>query len=196
MEGPLLVVIDCSGSTSPGLFAQLALDAGLPVGDPAGALAAAGNAILSADEEDDWGRGASAVAVRFDERGAAIAHAGDCRAWLWRGRELRAVTRDHTLVEQLLAEGLLTPEQAKTYPHRNVLTRGLGIRPDPEIEVGRIELEAGDRMLLTTDGVHEAVTDMAALVATADPERAIAEILAEARQLGGDNATAALVVID
>jgi len=187
------MLVDGCGGTPPGVVAEAALEAGLRELEPAEALAAAGRAIYGVDFEDDWGGGATAIAARLDDRGATIAHVGDCRAWRWQAGALDPLTRDHRLVEMLVADGRMTRAEANASPHRSVLTRVLGLQPEIEVEVGRVDLAPGARLLLTSDGVHD-VVDLAALVADAHPERVVAAALAAARERGHDDAS--LIVID
>jgi serine/threonine protein phosphatase PrpC len=99
-----------------------------------------------------------------------IAHAGDSRAYVFREGKLRQLTRDHTHVQRLVDAGALTREQAASHHLRHVLHNALGGRGEPTVDVDvlRLRLDAGDRILLCTDGLTEVVDDAA-----------IAEILRE-----------------
>lgn len=104
--------------------------------------------------------GSTVVAMLIEEGVASVLHAGDSRAYLFREGELRLLTRDHSLVMEQVDQGLLTEEQAANSPRRNVITRCIGVEPTVELahtEVG--PLQAGDRVLLCSDGLHGVVTN-------------------------------------
>ena len=105
-----------------------------------------------------------------------LAHAGDSRAYLCRGSELRQVTRDHTRVQDLVEAGMMTREEAATHRYRNVLTNVLGGGvPLEDVEVHRIRLAVGDVLLLCSDGLYDVVKDdeiAAVLGRTPDPAAA------------------------
>jgi len=88
-----------------------------------------------------------------------VAHMGDSRVYLFEGRRLHQLTHDHTPIDVLIRRGAITLEQAKHHPMRGVLSRYIGMRSDPEVDVTTISWERGDRMLLCSDGLTEVVTD-------------------------------------
>lgn len=89
-----------------------------------------------------------------------VSHVGDSRAYLRRGEELRQLTRDHTHVQRLVEDGVITPEEAATHRLRHVLTNVLGGNSTGDgLEIHRIELEHGDQVLLCSDGLTEVVRD-------------------------------------
>jgi serine/threonine protein phosphatase PrpC len=126
----------------------------------------------------------------------ALAHVGDSRAYLARpGDPLRRLTRDHTVVEEAVQAGLLSEASAARHPQRNVLTRAVGL--DPEVEVDTpdpVPLRAGDRVLLCSDGLHDAVSEagIGALLRSphADPAGLCRALVGAALANGGpDNVT-------
>jgi protein phosphatase len=128
---------------------------------------------------------------------AHVVHAGDSRAYLYRQGQLTRRTRDHTLVQALVDQGTISPEDARSHPHRNVVTNVLGgpaegVDPD----VFRIDLQDGDVLLLCSDGLTEAVDEAAIAAVLArepEPSTAAAELIAEALRRGGpDNVTVVL----
>ncbi len=128
---------------------------------------------------------------------AHLVHAGDSRAYLYRSGRLSRRTRDHTLVQALVDQGTISAEDARTHPHRNVVTNVLGgpaEGADPDII--RIDLEDGDVLLLCSDGLTEPVDDdaiAAVLGRDPDPGSAVEELVAEALRRGGpDNVTIVL----
>jgi protein phosphatase len=97
------------------------------------------------------------MAVVEDGR-ATVAHAGDSRAYLWRGGRLRQLTEDHSVPGALLKQGRITPEEVQSHPHRNVLYRCLGLKPDLEVDIyPSFALNPGDALLLCSDGLWDMV---------------------------------------
>lgn len=84
---------------------------------------------------------------------------GDSRVYLVRGRGIRQVSRDHTEVRDLVEKGILTPEEAKTWPRRNVITRAVGVRAEAELELEHGTLEDGDVFVICSDGLTGHVED-------------------------------------
>jgi len=138
------------------------------------------------------------VAGAFVQGGVHVAHVGDSRAFRLRGGELQQLTEDHSLVNTYLKEGVLTREEAASFPLRNVLTRGVGHRDVVEVEWSFHSQEPGDRFLLCTDGVTDLLSDdeMAAVLSEhRDDDALAAEALCDAAwEAGGhDNITAVVV---
>src|SRR5690606_22513393 len=94
------------------------------------------------------GMGTTVVALALRGREAAIAHVGDSRCYLIRDGALRALTLDHSFVQQMRQDGLITEEEMETHPRRNVILRSLGLRPTVAIDTTRLEPRAGDVFLL------------------------------------------------
>lgn len=141
--------------------------------------------------------GSTVVAMLIEGRLATVLHAGDSRAYLLRGGELILLTRDHSLVMDQVEQGLLTEEQAANSPRRNVITRCVGVDPDLELEVTEVgQLEAGDRILLCSDGLHGVVPrdELIEAVSSNDSLRDVAaRLITLANNLGGpDNISAVL----
>lgn len=125
-----------------------------------------------------------------------LGHVGDSRAYLLRDRELRQITEDHSLVEEMVRDGRLTKEQAEHHPQRSVITRALGVDPDVDVDVFPIDLRDGDRILLCSDGLTTMVPeDVIAeiLLEETDARRAADRLIAAANAAGGeDNVTAVI----
>jgi protein phosphatase len=123
-----------------------------------------------------------------------VAHVGDSRAYLLRGDELTQLTHDHTLAEEMVRRGQLTPEQAAGSRLSHIITNAIG-GPETGVraELHKVRLEVGDRLLLCSDGLSGEVADerlAAVLREEADPEPACERLLAEALEHGGrDNIT-------
>jgi len=128
---------------------------------------------------------------------AVLAQVGDSRIYQIRDREAVQLTEDHTLIAYQLREGLITAEEAKTSPHKNVITRAVGNRDYVQVDTSVVKLEPGDHYLICSDGLHgylrtHEIPDIAALGGSAAVDRFIA--LANERG-GKDNITAILVDI-
>jgi serine/threonine protein phosphatase PrpC len=90
-----------------------------------------------------------------------LAHLGDSRAYRIRSGEIRCLTRDHSLVNEMLEAGQITPREARRHPLRNVVTRSLGLRGYPVAELQVLDWQPGDTMLLCSDGLNKMVEDKA-----------------------------------
>ena len=122
-----------------------------------------------------------------------IAHQGDSRAYLWRAGSLTQITEDHTLSQEWVRDGKISPEEALFHPHRHMLTRALGVEPFPEADLIILDLQAQDRLLLCSDGLSNMVEEsrLAEMVGTVtDMEHLCALLGQEALNRGGhDNIT-------
>ena len=123
-----------------------------------------------------------------------IVHAGDSRAYLYRGGELQQLTCDHTLVQVMISGGVLAPEDAKTHPRRNVVTNVIGgPREGVHAEIHKLTIDHGDILLLCSDGLTEPVTDeeiAETLALHPEPEDACRFLVERALERGGpDNVT-------
>jgi len=130
-----------------------------------------------------------------------IVHVGDSRAYLYRGGQLHQLTKDHTVVADLVRSGAIQPEQVASHPLRHVITNVVGgDRAGVKVEARSFEVQAGDRLLLCSDGLTEMVTDAAiaaALDAEAAPDVAAKALLQQANDRGGrDNITVVIARFD
>ncbi|MBI2709779.1 MAG: serine/threonine-protein phosphatase [Actinobacteria bacterium] len=172
------------------------------------AVRAANREIYSSAGEDAErrGMGTTICAVCLVQTGreppeddeVAWVNVGDSRLYLYRDDDLLQLSTDHSLVEDLRATGQLTDEEAAVHPHRNVVTRALGIDADVQIDSGAVVPFTGDRFLLCSDGLYEELSSdqmAAALRRLADPGEAADELVRQAVEHGGrDNVT--VVVVD
>lgn len=147
---------------------------------------------------DYSGMGTTVSAVLLKDGLVHWAHVGDSRIYLMREGNHQMLTDDHSVVWQLLKQGGITPEEAKTHPQRNMLTRAIGTDRDVEIDVGKIPLMAGDRIILCTDGLTNLVSseELAKINARlADTDETAKYLVKLAKERGGfDNIT--VIVID
>ena len=105
------------------------------------------------------GMGTTFTALAFAGNCAHIAHVGDSRAYLLRNGTIMRLTLDHTLVEEMVLKGLITPREAKYHPKRNYITRALGTMDTVEVDLIQIEILPGDVFFLCTDGLSNHVED-------------------------------------
>ena len=105
--------------------------------------------------EDLSGMGTTLTVLWETEDYLLLGHVGDSRAYLLRHGALKQISEDHSLVGEMLRNGLLTEEQARTHPYRNIITRALGTDAEIEADILRLDKQAGDRYLLCSDGLYE-----------------------------------------
>jgi serine/threonine protein phosphatase PrpC len=210
-RSPLFVVADGMGGAQAGEVAsRIAVESFYDgLGDPAvpeerlAANALAANARiheLSQSNAEHAGMGTTLTAVYVGAEEVAIAHVGDSRAYCLRDGELLRLTDDHSLVDELIREGRLTPEEAEEHPQRSIITRALGPEETVEVDTRSFRARTGDVYLLCSDGLTSMV-----------PEARLAEILrahrrlhdagealiAEANRAGGrDNITVILLRVE
>jgi PPM family protein phosphatase len=144
------------------------------------------------------GMGATLTAALLCGTTANLAQIGDSRAYLIRGGAIRQVTHDQSYVQMLVDEGVMTAEEAERSPQKNVLLQAMGQPGDLKVGLGRIAVQRGDRLLLCSDGLTNAVPDhdIATLAVDEDTERACAALIATANKAGGpDNITVVLGVV-
>jgi PPM family protein phosphatase len=208
-RSPLFVVADGMGGAQAGEVAsRTAVDTfrqGLDEGagpDPEGSLlsrAQEANARiheLSQSNAEQAGMGTTLTVVYVGEEEVSVAHVGDSRAYCLRDGELLRLTDDHSLVDELMRQGKLTPEEAEEHPQRSIITRALGPEPDVEIDTSSYRARDGDIYLLCSDGLTTMVSEaQVAQILLQNPRLADAgeALLRAANEAGGrDNITAIL----
>lgn len=144
--------------------------------------------------------GTTGVAALLFKNHLYIANVGDSRAYLIRNGEIRPISRDHSLVAEQVAAGILTPEQARHSHYRNMITRALGYRPEVQVDFPFASpVQPGNIVVLSSDGLHGLVEDdeIAQMVTRYSPDEAIRQLIATANDRGGtDNITVAVAVVD
>lgn len=207
---PLYVVADGMGGHRGGeVAARLAVTTlstrgpEIASGDASGlveAMREANGIILRSSQEDDRLRGMATTCTAAVVRGrvARIAHVGDSRAYLFHESRLTQLTDDHSVVAQLVREGYLTPAEAAVHPRRNVIMRALGSIDDVDIDTAEVILDAGDRLLLCSDGLTNCLNDatIAALLDDGRDARSAAERLVERANAAGGPDNITVVVVD
>src|SRR5215207_1956981 len=212
VRSPLFVVADGMGGAQAGEVAsEIAVrqfEGGLPDGqDPGEALVALireANARIheqARSHAQHAGMGTTTTAAYVQDDTVVVAHVGDSRCYLLRDGDLIRLTRDHSLVDELVRRGKLTEEQAESHPQRSVITRALGPEPDVEVDVEAFPARAGDVFLLCSDGLTSMVHEPKLKPLLEDPGRSLEQVgrglIAAANEAGGrDNITVILFRLD
>jgi PPM family protein phosphatase len=184
-RAPVFVVADGMGGAQAGEVAsKIAIetfekglpDSGSPEERLAGRVREANHQIheISRTDRERAGMGTTLTAAYVDDTSVAIAHVGDSRAYLFREGTLERLTQDHSLVEELVRQKKLTPEQAAGHPQRSIITRALGPEASVEVDTWTYPVRAGDILLLCSDGLTTMIS-----------EKQVTEILSEADSLDG-----------
>jgi len=168
------------------------------------AVEAANSAVwqLAQGSREKRGMGTTLTALALvqenGEEQLALTNVGDSRAYMLQQGELIQLTEDHSLVEELVRDGKLTPAEALTHPQKSIITRALGMEPTIAVDSWEITPYAGDRILLCSDGLTNELSDeriASTLRQLADPQEAAHDLVRQARASGGsDNIT--VVVVD
>jgi serine/threonine protein phosphatase PrpC len=153
---------------------------------------------MAASDRKLNGMGTTLVALLQDGDMVHVANVGDSRGYLLRQGELSQVTVDHSLVQELVDDGRLSPKDAERHPQRSVITRALGIDPEVEFDLFTYKLQVGDRLLLCSDGLSDVVEPTQirnVLLRVRSPQKAARQLITVANEQGGpDNIT--VIVVD
>ena len=151
---------------------------------------------MAQSDTEHAGMGTTLTAAMVTGREVAVGHVGDSRLYRLRGGKLERLTEDHSLVEELVRQGRLSPEEAENHPQRSIITRALGPEPDVDVETFTHTARDGDVYLICSDGLSGMVSedDITAILERADSLDAAARELVEAanRAGGKDNITVVL----
>jgi len=211
-RGPLLVVCDGMGGMAAGdvasqlaaetiwremRAAQASRDREVVARLLRRAVRKANQALRARAREDRElrGMGTTVSAAAVAGHDLVLAQVGDSRAYLFRGQRLTQVTRDQSVVSALVAAGKLTPDEARHSAHRSLVLQALGSEPDVVVSLSFVELRAGDRLLLCSDGLHGVVGDenIAASLRDGSPERGCARLIELAYQAGAPDNVSVVV---
>ena len=139
------------------------------------------------------GMGTTCTAAMLEGERLVVAQVGDSRAYLLHNGQLTQLTRDHSLMAALIEAGEITPEEARVHPRRSVITRALGNDPATRPDIYEVNVEAGDRLMLCSDGLSGMILDediAAVMRRVRDPQRCASQLVNEAIAAGGhDNVT-------
>src|SRR5689334_303475 len=163
-------------------------------------IARANNAIFTTSQNNPEcaGMGTTLVVCQFYDNFVAVAHIGDSRLYRLRGDVMEQVTRDHSLLQEQLDSGLITPEEAKLSQNKNLVTRALGIDPVVEPEIHVHETQPDDTYLLCSDGLSDMVEDeeirLTLITLKSNPNLTVQQLVQAANDNGGrDNISAMLI---
>jgi len=206
-RSPMFVVADGMGGAQAGEVASRIAVESFAAGVPGSASAAERLAArvqeangriheLSRTDRERAGMGTTITAALLDGDRVAIAHVGDSRAYAWRDGELTQLTRDHSLVDELVRTGRLTEEEAADHPQRSIITRALGPEAGVEVDTLSYPARAGDLLMLCSDGLTSMVApgEIATILGeAANLREAGRRLVAAANAAGGrDNITVVL----
>ncbi len=162
----------------------------------------ANEAVYEAALENEGmsGMGTTFSALAEEEDRAFIAHVGDSRVYLVRDNAIMQMTTDHTLVEEMVQKGMITPREARVHPRRNIITRALGTEPFVRVDIMQIDVRPGDAFFLCSDGMTNYVEEYEILQAALSGEdwpQKLRHLVSIALENGGaDNITALFAVIE
>lgn len=145
-----------------------------------------------ASETSKAGMGTTVVCAVVRGHELYVAHVGDSRAYMTRGQAMQQLTEDHSWVEDQVRAGIITQEDARTHPQRNIITRSLGSRPEVEVDTQRRIIQEGDAILLCSDGLSGPVRDedLQKIILSNDPQTVCDKLIELANENGGpDNIT-------
>lgn len=149
--------------------------------------------------EEFSGMGTTLVAAYITGKKATVVNVGDSRCYQVNREGISQVTKDHSLVQMMLARGELTAEQARSYPGKNYITRAIGTETTVECDIFRVKLERGDVLLLCSDGLHGILDDQEILfevVHGVNKENCCQRLLDIVKSRGApDNVTALMVLV-
>ena len=199
--GRLLAVADGMGvggeaASAAVIEALKPLEGAVPAGSLLNAMADAVRQAGSALAATDPGTGTTVTAMLWSGSQLALVHVGDTRAYLLRGGELFQITHDHSVVQALLDEGRISPEEAESHPQRSLLLQAITGDREAEPDVSLHNAQAGDRYLLCSDGLTTVVPAAVirdTLSAPGDPEHAVGRLIDLANEAGGPDNIACVV---
>lgn len=144
------------------------------------------------------GMGTTIAALLANDDAIVVAHVGDARIYRWVDGTLSRVTKDHSYVQELVDEGIITLEEARVHPRRNIVTRALGIDAEVDISTATLPVTIGGRYVLCSDGLVDEVTDseISAILGRHESAQAAAEALVTAANSAGGRDNVTVIVVD
>ena len=155
----------------------------------------------SLDDSAQSGMGTTVTALAVlpgEEPRVMVANVGDSRTYVWRNGRLDRISIDHSYVQELVNEGIITPEEARTHPRRNIVTRALGIDRSVQVDVFTYEVRTGDRLVLCSDGLVDEVSDaeISKVIGQHSNAQECAEALIMVANTNGGRDNTTVVVVD
>ena len=148
----------------------------------------------ASERKEYYGMGTTMVAAAFLKRELVVANVGDSRLYVWGEGRIRQITRDHSLVEEMVKAGTITRLHARTHPEKNVITRAIGAAESLRVDIFRLPIREGERILMCTDGLTNMLTDqeiLSILETEGNMQARIQSLISAANRAGGkDNITA------
>lgn len=140
--------------------------------------------------------GSTLVALVIKERVGACLWVGDSRLYRFRNQQLQQISRDHSQVEEMIEMGLLTKEAAEDYPHKNVITRAVGVEDSLYVDISLFTTQIGDIFLLCSDGLYNSVSneDLLEAFAIRDPESMVTQLVNKSIANGAPDNVSVIVV--
>lgn len=151
------------------------------------------------DNPDYNGMGTTVTVIWEDEKRVLLGHVGDSRCYRLRGGVLNQISEDHSLVGEMVREGIITPEEAARHPYRNIITRAVGTGRTVIVDITELSKEKGDQYLMCSDGLYEYLTDdeIKRTLSALPMEEAADRMLSLALERGGaDNISLVLTEVD
>lgn len=151
---------------------------------------------MSQDDDSLYGMGTTVVFALARDGRIHIVHAGDSRAYLYRGGELLRITTDHSMVQELVSAGRITDEEARSHPNRNIITRALGVEPELFTDYNTEEFGSESLLMICTDGLSGYFGDdeLCRLMGEKIGDGLIEKLIEAAKNEGGsDNITVAVI---
>lgn len=155
---------------------------------------------LSSRSSETMGMGTTLTALLIKGSKAVIGHIGDSRIYLWRDGNLSLLSEDHSMVNELVRLGQLSKDKARNHPHRNILSRALGVEKDIAIDCFQLEVQKGDVFILCTDGFSNVIDDeelVAELLASENWEQSLKKLKKSVLDRGApDNFTVVCCILE
>ena len=146
--------------------------------------------LLSRENPEYTGMGTTLVMALVQQGKVLIANVGDSRAYHLSRSQIRQITRDHSVVQALIEQGLITAEEALYHPQRSSLTRALGVEQEVKVDIYNIELFPGDILLLCSDGLTDSVRDeeiKGVIGSSSNLDEACANLISQAKEKGAED---------
>ena len=142
------------------------------------------------------GMGTTVVVAVVKEEVVHIVHAGDSRAYIYENGSLKQITKDHSMVQELVDIGQITPEEARNHPNKNIITRALGTRENLKTDYNGVKFDKDSVLLICTDGLSNYLTDenIAEFIKKSRGDELVGRLVEQAKMMGGsDNITVAVI---